>query len=83
MSDRLINGVHVMNVMKMNEIDVRKPFDPSNKKVRPVMTPGGRGVLIAKTVDIEGNNPKWLVKMDNGKNTHWLYKVEEMEEVEE
>lgn len=60
--------------------DVRKPFDQSNKEVRPVMTPDGRGVLIAKTTDIEGNNPKWEVKF----GPHYkLYRAEEMEEVDE
>jgi len=60
-----------------------KPFDQNNKGSRPVKTKDGIGILVALTTDIEGNNPKWLVKMDNGKNTHWLYKAEEMEEVEE
>jgi len=57
-------------------------FDPTNNEIRPVMTKDGRGVLIAKTLDIQGNNPKWLVKMDGGKNKYWLYKAEELEEID-
>jgi hypothetical protein len=55
------------------------PFDPTNKEIRPVMTKDGRGILIAKTTDIEGNNPKWEVKY--GKH-YRLYFENEISEVE-
>jgi hypothetical protein len=43
------------------------------------MTKDGRGILIAKTTDIEGNNPKWEVKY--GKH-YRLYFENEISEVE-
>ena len=75
--DRL-PGAHVTK-----RTDMGKPFDRTNNKQRPVMTKDGRGVLIAKTTDIEGNNPKWLVRFPTGDHAGWLYTADEMEEVDE
>ncbi len=63
-----------------------RPFDPDNREVRPVMTPDGRGDVVAESVEKPGEFGVKMGQQDKRKQTvrpmRW-YRAEEMEEVEE